>query len=60
MDDLIEDRQLLIEELRDINEATQAATNPSQRRKLKKLWDEKLQLVALINKMSPRKNNKDQ
>ena len=54
VDDLIENKHLLIEELHGINVAKEATDDPKEQRRLQKLWDEKLRFIGFINRLSPK------
>ncbi|MDQ2088981.1 DUF5681 domain-containing protein [Marimonas arenosa] len=53
-DDLVANKHLLIEDLRDINAARENTSDPKELRKLEREWDDKLNLIALINRLSPK------
>lgn len=52
IDGLIENKHLLIKELQEINATKEAATDPKERRKLQKEWDEQLRVIGFINTLS--------
>ena len=57
IDSLIENKDLLLDELREINEARESETDPKECRKLGKLWNEKLEFIGFLNKLSPKTDN---
>lgn len=54
VDDLIAKKHLLIKELGETRDAMEATDDPKERRRLQKLWDEQLQLIGFINRLSPK------
>lgn len=54
IDDLIANRHRQIEVLRDTHEAMEATDDPKERRRLQKFWDEQLELIGVINRLSPK------
>lgn len=54
LDDLIENKHLLIDELRETRAAMEATEDPKECRRLQKLWDEQLQFIGIINRLSPK------
>jgi len=57
-DDLVANKHLLIEELGETRDAMEATDDPKEQRRLQKLWDEQLQLVEFINRLSPKTGEK--
>jgi len=58
VDDLIAKKHLLIEGLRDTRHAMESTDDPKERRRLQKVWDEQLQLIGFINRLSPKTGEK--
>lgn len=58
VDDLIARKDLLIEELGETCDAIEAADDPKERRRLEKLWEEQLEFVGFICRMSPKTDEK--
>ncbi len=54
LDDIIDNKHLLIEDLRDLNLALEETTDPKERRRLERLMDEKFKILEIINKFEPR------
>ena len=52
LDDVIENKRLLIEKLSDTRKAIETTDDPKEQRKLQKLWDEQLEFIGYINELS--------